>query len=270
MKLLTKLEIAKNRVQVDGNQVQKQNKIDGDIVVGNLTLDNHFKQINGNMSKIVNDFIKLKGDNAELVKLITAISKSHKAILDELKATKKELRDLKASVKEDIESLKYDEPKEDGVSITIFTDASYDYDTKQGAFGIVTLPDNNKPNEYSGAIELVDDIESISPCYGEGYAVIKALEIASKGGYKDVLLYTDNMAVKNWSETGNQTQNNVAKWFYDEFQRFQSTLNVTIMWMKRCTCEYNTRADELARLSLAQCNFQFYEQKTGETPEPVA
>lgn len=190
--------------------------------------------------------------------------------MDELKVARNEIAALKNNVKEDVDSAKFVEEKEAGESVTIYTDASYDYETKQGTYGIVTVQDDGRADEYSGLVEIVDYIKFVSPVYGEAYAIIKALEIASKNGYKEVLLYTDNMEVENWSEMGNQTQNNFAIWFYNEVQKFSSKMNVTIIWMKRCTGEYNTRADELARLSLAQYNFLLYDQKAEEKLETVA
>lgn len=275
LKMMIKLEMTKavgNDQLEEGTENSEANKSIGGLVVGKLSLEEHFRQIYGTITRIAKDHSEsseLIKENHKLlkenIKLVNAMSKSHKALLDELQATRKELQELKACMEEEFSSIRVNELKADtGKFITIFTDASYDQTTEQCTYGIVSLPDDGKINEYSGTVELLDELEKKTISYGEAFAIIKALTIVRGLGYKEALVYTDNLCVSDWAEMGNQTDSKEGQWFYRRITELKEAMDITIMWKKRCSCEYNTRADELAKVSLAQCNFMFYDNKAKE------
>lgn len=273
MKLMLKLEMARTNAALSSKNIEPDRKdtdkaqekepeikLDGNVMVGNLTLEQHFKQIHGNLSKIQST----SGDEA---KLVGNMSKSYKSLLQELQTTRKELQDMKLILNQVLEELSYKLPQvEPEPFMTIYTDASYDNVTDQGGYGIVSVLDNGVVTEDCGAVELQDEVDKMTICYCEAYAIIKALSAARDLGYKEILLYTDNLSVTNWEKMGNDSNCNEAQWFYRKITELKESMNINLMWLRRCTCDYNTRADKLAKDSLSHCNFLYYEARQEEQP----
>lgn len=255
------LEIEKEKLAVFEKNCQNQDNQKGD---SGMSTEILLKQIEGQLSRFIND-------NVELSKALKSMMHSHKLLLDKFNSVSKELDALKKVVKEGFDNINYyEEPKVTCENVTVFTDASCSEESGLATYGIVVLPDDGSVNEYSGPVVKPEGVDKICSQVGETYAIVKALELMRDQEYKNVLLYTDCISARDWSEMGNKSNNPCAQWFYSRIKELENDLNITIMWMKRCSCEYNTRADALARLSLTQSNFLYLEQKLNNSEDDVA
>lgn len=234
----------------------KENKTENIMMTGKLQ-EAHYTTINEEM-------LKLQKENSENTRMLTALSKNYELLLAELQASKKELAELKA-ILTCLSTNDMQAPK----SIIIYTDASFDQLTEQCAYGIVTVDENGKVKEYTGAVQPIEpSIKKNTISFGESYAIVRALNIVKDLGYREITVYTDNIGVRNWAELGN-TKSNEGQWLHKNITELKRFMDIEVKWLKRRSCAYNTRADSLARLALAQCNFLFH-NKTEDEVDSIA
>ena len=148
----------------------------------------------------------------------------------------------------------------------VYTDASYNHTTSACGYGFVVESSNGTVCEYNGIVEKPESVGCVDTLLGEAYGVIKALELMDEQRYRDVVVYTDNKTVVNWADGQYVNSCDCSKWFVERLNDLKLYMNITVVWMKRCTCDYNRKADKLARMAMFEDGFIKSEQSMTYEP----
>lgn len=202
---------------------------------------------------------QLTNEHQQIISLIKQMNKSYATVLESVRDTQGKTNTIYQLV---------DSPEfrnavgleNNNAFAAVYTDASYNHTSGACGYGFVVESSNGTVCEYNGILEKPENVGLVDTLLGESYGVIKALEMLDNQRYRDVVVYTDSKTVVDWAEGNNVNVSDCSRWFVERLNDLKLYMSVSVVWMKRCTCDYNRKADKLARMAMFEDGFIKSEQ----------
>lgn len=142
--------------------------------------------------------------------------------------------------------------KEEGTAV-IYTDGSYDNDTKRFSFGYIEIKDNGDIGFLGSGFEENEEKSKLRNVAGEMEAVLKALEhIERKEDIKKVVFFVDYIGLKNWAKDLWKAENEHTQRYKEQIEKHSKKREIEFVVVKGHTKnKYNKKVDELVRNALS-------------------
>lgn len=135
--------------------------------------------------------------------------------------------------------------------LIIYTDGSFNSSNRRSGSGIVFVQNNSIVfEEYFSVVDYKD--KNIT---GEVNAVLKAIELSIKFGFKEVTICHDLIHIGEWVNGGYKANTETSKNYVDKMKELSRYIKVNFIWTKGHLTDrsnphkvYNDRADVLAEM----------------------
>lgn len=257
---LKKLETMFSSMQEANN---RENDASSDIRNQELLLKNQESVLN-RVSAIGKSLNQMSNENQQVLSLLKLMNKTHIDVIEKVRDSQDKINTIYMML--DSPEFRNIIGQQSNSYATVYTDASLGSNMDACGYGIVVESSNGTVYEYNGIVEKPENVRDVSIQLGEAYGIIKALEILDSQMYNDVVVYTDNVNIVDWAEGKLVNPKDCREWFNERMNDLKKYMNISVIWMKRCSCDYNRRADKLARVAMYEDSLIKSEQlMTGET-----